>query len=130
MSYHSGLESYHKERHEDTHEKLWNALFRMQKGETIVLKDGFKWTKSNWAKEAGVNINTICKKKLDGTFLFDVANESFSEGPGVEPASLKQTRSQIAILQSNEARLYQIIRQRDARIAELEEKLKQSKPNS
>jgi hypothetical protein len=52
----------------------------------VRLPPGFRWSKKNWAKEAGVNKDTPVAKKGDGTFKFAEETEAYERlRAGQEP---------------------------------------------
>ena len=62
----AGLRRYHAERPVKTRLKLLEALDRMESGHTVVVGPEFKWSKTTLAREAGVNINTLVRKRPNG----------------------------------------------------------------
>lgn len=59
-----------------TSKELMAALQRMRNNQTRILRPGYKWTKENWAKEAGLNRTTPLQKKK-GEFVYKGENEAF-----------------------------------------------------
>lgn len=63
------LRKLHTARREKTQFLLHAGLDAMESGKTSRITVPFKWTKTNWAKEAGVHVSSIEKKK-DGEKAF------------------------------------------------------------
>jgi hypothetical protein len=72
-----GLRRYQAGRPVQTQTKLLEALERMKRGRTLVVKPGFSWSKATLAREASVNINTVVKKLPGGEWVFPEVNERF-----------------------------------------------------
>jgi cell division protein FtsB len=75
----AGLRRYHAERPIKTRLKLLEALDRMESGQTVVVGSKFKWSKTTLAREAGVNINTVVRKRSSGEWAFPEINSRFEE---------------------------------------------------
>jgi len=75
----AGLRRYHAERPVKTRLKLLEALDRMESGHTVVVGPKFKWSKATLAREAGVNINTLVRKRPSGEWAFPEINDRFEE---------------------------------------------------
>ena len=75
----AGLRRYHAERPIKTRLKLLEALDRMESGQTVVVGPKLKWSKTTLAREAGVNINTVVRKRLSGEWAFPEINNRFEE---------------------------------------------------
>ena len=71
----AGLRRYHAERPVKTRLKLLEALDRMESGHTVVVGPEFKWSKTTLAREAGVNINTLVRKRPSGEWVFPEIND-------------------------------------------------------
>jgi hypothetical protein len=74
-----GLRRYHADRPVKTRLKLLEALDRMVSGHTVVVGPEFKWSKTTLAREAGVNINTVVRKRPSGEWAFLEINDRFEE---------------------------------------------------
>jgi hypothetical protein len=75
----AGLRRYHADRPVKTRLKLLEALDRMVSGHTVVVGPEFKWSKTTLAREAGVNINTVVRKRPTGEWAFPEINHRFEE---------------------------------------------------
>jgi hypothetical protein len=75
----AGLRRYHANRPVKTRLKLLEALDRMESGHTVVVGPEFKWSKTTLAREAGVNINTVVRKRPSGEWVFPEINDRFEE---------------------------------------------------
>jgi hypothetical protein len=75
----AGLRRYHAERPIKTRLKLLEALDRMESGQTVVVGPEIKWSKTTLAREAGVNINTVVRKRPSGEWAFPEINSRFEE---------------------------------------------------
>jgi len=84
----AGLRRYHADRPIKTRLKLLEALDRMESACTVVVGQGFKWSKATLAQEAGVNINTLVRKSPNGEWVFPEINQRFDR--------LKEKRQPIA----------------------------------
>ena len=75
----AGLRRYHTERPIKTRLKLLEALDRMESGQKVVVGPEFKWSKTTLAREAGVNINTVVRRRPSGIWAFPEINNRFEE---------------------------------------------------
>jgi len=93
MSRLDSIRRYHQKRQQDTAIRLMDAIARMR-------AKNVRWTKKNWAEEAGVNVNTVVAKNPDGTFVFRDANEAFDIfSRSVRSGSVRYYRQRIAELE-------------------------------
>jgi hypothetical protein len=88
-----------------TAETLAEALARMTTGRTKNLPPGYKWTKSTWAKEAGIDINTLVSKTPDGAFVFEELNARFAKGRPRRVSRLRALQLQVSELRDENCRL-------------------------
>jgi len=75
----AGLRRYHAERPVKTRLKLLEALDRLESGHTVLVGPEFKWSKTTLAREAGININTLVRKRPSGEWAFPEINDRFEE---------------------------------------------------
>ena len=104
----TGLRRYHAERPGKTRLKLLEALDRMESGQTVVVGPEFKWSKTTLAREAGVNINTVVRKRPSGEWTFPEINNRFEElrNKGRQAKALSDPKEEkIAELRSEVERL-------------------------
>lgn len=73
----AGLRRYHADRPARTRAKLLQALDRMERNQTVVVRPGFRWSKTTLAREAGININTVVRKLPGGAWAFPEVNTRF-----------------------------------------------------
>ena len=100
-----GVRRYHAKRPIQTARRITEALERMRAGSTLRLPAGFRWTKGSLAKEAGVNVNTLLKKK-DGKFVYAEQLYAFEQGEApAENTTLTKARLRIAELEAAVRRL-------------------------
>jgi len=111
-----GLRRYHAERPARTRSKLLEALDRMERGQTVVVKPGFTWSKTALAREAGININTVVRKLPGGAWAFPEVNLRFE--------NLRRKRRKAAIANdSNEQMIIELrgqlreVREQNRRLA-------------
>jgi hypothetical protein len=82
---------------------LDEALQRMQAGRPLHLPPGFRWTKKNLAKEAGLHITTLLKRDPDKAFVYAEANATMEQGPDGAPRKMgaqQRLRRRIAELEA------------------------------
>lgn len=99
------LRRFHDERMLKTHSKLVEGLARMISGETRNVS-AVVWTKSCWADEAGVNVNTIVTKG-GGKFVYEEANMLFEQAKRGASSSAGGLRARIRQLEQENLLLKQ-----------------------
>jgi hypothetical protein len=75
----------------------------MQAGRPVRLPPGYKWTKDNLAKEAGLHITTLLKRGPDKAFVYAEANATMEQGPDGAPRKMgtqQRLRRRIAELEA------------------------------
>ena len=90
-----------------TRTALDEALQRMRSGATRRLGPKYDWSKANLAREAGLNVNTLLRKKR-GSFVYAEANLALEHGPdGLSDgeASKRRMRLRVAELEAKVTRL-------------------------